>query len=65
MPRIEPIEKWTGRSPELQTAGDELQEVESGRNPATPAWMLISVILAVGVLFAVALAVVALAYVLA
>ena len=48
-----------------RTAGDELQEVESGRDPATPAWMLLSVIVAVGALFAVALALVALAYLLA
>lgn len=54
----------TTTSPELETLGDELEEVGSGRDPATPAWLLLSVVAAVAALFAVAITLVSLAYLL-
>lgn len=50
---------------EYDSTGEELQDVASGRNPATPAWTLLLVVAAVGTLFAIAIALVAAAYYLA
>lgn len=58
------LEHTTHESPELETLGDELQEAGSGRSPATPAWMLLSVVAVVAALFVVAVTLVSLAYLL-
>lgn len=50
--------------PELETLGEELQEAESGRSVATPAWMLLAVVAVVAGLFLVAVTLVSLAYLL-
>ena len=47
---------------EPESMGDELRDVGSGSNPATPAWLLLSVAAAVGALFAVAVTLVTVAY---
>ena len=64
MSRVDDMTRTKTESPELETLGDELQEAGSGRSPATPAWMLLSVIAVVAALVAVALTLVALAYLL-
>jgi hypothetical protein len=46
-------------------ARDEVDEVVSGRSPATPAWSLLSVAVAIGSLFAVAVTLAAISYLLA
>lgn len=53
----DPVAADTTRSP--------VDEVVSGRSAATPAWAIMGVALAVGALFAVAVALAALAYLLA
>lgn len=64
MGRMENTESATRPTPKLETTGDELQEAGSGRSPATPAWMLLSVGAVVAMLFAVAITLVTIAYVL-
>lgn len=52
-------------APEPDSLRHELTEAEAGRSPATPAWALLGVSLAVGSLFAVAVTFVTIAYFLA
>lgn len=56
------VDSSTKPQTEYASTGEELQEVASGQNPATPAWTLVFVILAVSVLFTIALTLAALAY---
>jgi len=63
MSRVEATQRET-QGPEPETLGEELQEVESGRSAATPAWMLTAVVAVVAALFLVAVTLVSLAYLL-